>query len=560
MKVLNENQLSQYSGEPYDTIKRLQLEADEALAEVEEGADMDQLQTKDFLSKYKAYLLRCMMQFKVASRAERLSQKVGPKLQGRSTAQIPPIIHSSAFMYMQWTTKRKITFVGQPALSPEESGIIQLRKELMLLPADQNLEDYEKHIHCELSAFIEKANRTINQTDREGGFMPIAEDFERMAQKFITRLLEQLQSSFQKISEKSMARIKSDVPTFKSQIETKLVEDWMTMKFYAFNRALKGRGIVPKGITRAKGLENGRNWNQELADVLAPGISKWYNAHVQNMEPMEAALRFAVAQLNKHTMTTIANAEANGITIDKAKAKWDNYGEQIEAKMMVLMTEVGKAEKRSLEWATMKFGRDDNLVSSITDPWYDDILDAAPGLRPPVPGAKTQKKQYMKPGRFQFQKNRMKSHFIDSKEDFVDRAFATFQARFDQAMKTLLDEHFTGVTQVLSNFATHLRGRAPLDYVMTEEGRLIRADLERLIPVLEAKADHLRALLPKRIKTEGESAAKTDKYLVDIKDESANFDVIYERLAKQRKNEQATKRGVRSTEEPRLKRIKHETY
>lgn len=105
LQILNENQLIQYHGEQYDTIKRLQDAADESLAEVEDADDFEQLFRKDQLSKYKRQLLRCSTQHKVSQRAERLGRSVGTKLQGRSHVQIPPIINSSTFEYMQWTTK-----------------------------------------------------------------------------------------------------------------------------------------------------------------------------------------------------------------------------------------------------------------------------------------------------------------------------------------------------------------------------------------------------------------------------------------------------------------------
>ena len=89
----------------------------------------------------------------------------------------------------------------------------------------------------------------------------------------------------------------------------------------------------------------------------------------------------------------------------------------------------------------MKDGRENNLVGSITNERYDDIHDAVPKLKPPVPGRK-QKKVYEKPGRFQFQKNRMKSHFSGSKVQFVEQAFQKLQAKFDKDTEDVITQHF----------------------------------------------------------------------------------------------------------------------
>ncbi|KAF1847434.1 uncharacterized protein K460DRAFT_306593 [Cucurbitaria berberidis CBS 394.84] len=554
--ALDANQLMQYTGEPYDTIKRYIKEIDEKEEQAMDDEDVETMILRDRLRKYKAYLMRSLKQHKVAERAEAISQGINAKLQGR-TAAAPSLYHSSAFEYMEWTTKLKINYSNQPALSPEETGITQLRKKLKSLPAEQNLKGYDDHLHYGLQTLINKAKRTVQQQDRDDSFRTIADAIELLGKKFLVRLLTELKTAFQKISDKSIAKLNPDVPTFKSRVEGKIENDWCNLKFFAFNRVLKGRGIVAKGVTQAKGLEQGRNWNRELSEVLAPGFSKWYNAHIASMEPMESALRVAVDQLHQYTIATIDESTANIVTIDQAKKRWGPYREKIQARMMILMAEVRRIEKRTLDWATMQSAQYNNLVGSITDAWYDDIFHAAPALKPAVPG---KKKQYVKPGKFQYQKDRMATHFVKSKDPFVDRALNQFQGQFDEDIKELLDKRFADVTKQLEDFANYLRGKAPLDYVMTYDGVAIRAQLEQLIPGLEEKANNLRALLPQRVKEEEHTARCDSTTVIDVKDGTAEFQAIYENVAKQKQHDQArgSKRGIERALESRAKRTRYE--
>src|SRR4051794_31480943 len=98
-----------YTGEPYDTIKQRLEETDEAEQQVmDDDDDTESLIRRGQLGKYKAYLMRCLKQHKIAERGQAISEGINGKLQGRATALPPPLCHSSAFEYMEWTTKKKI--------------------------------------------------------------------------------------------------------------------------------------------------------------------------------------------------------------------------------------------------------------------------------------------------------------------------------------------------------------------------------------------------------------------------------------------------------------------
>lgn len=116
---------------------------------------------------------------------------------------------------MEWIRPARITYSNQPDLPLEMTGIPAIRKYLRGLPAEQNLKDYDRHINTSIPAFIDKIKRTVGETDRDGSFRVIAEEFDRLHQGFMARLLSQAKSSYKVASNQSMACMITDVPTFK---------------------------------------------------------------------------------------------------------------------------------------------------------------------------------------------------------------------------------------------------------------------------------------------------------------------------------------------------------
>jgi hypothetical protein len=80
------------------------------------------------------------------------------------------------------------------------------------------------------------------------------------------------------------------------------------------------------------------------------------------------------------------------VTVEKAKERWHNdkkrYANMIKDDIKALMSKTERTTKRTSDWATMKDGRENNLIALIMNDWYDDIHDATPKLKPDVPGQK----------------------------------------------------------------------------------------------------------------------------------------------------------------------------
>ncbi|RMZ67957.1 Dynamin GTPase domain [Pyrenophora seminiperda CCB06] len=538
---LTKNQLSQCSGGEYDRINEMLQDVEEREVGLDDDDDDDESSKKRRLfEQYRTYLERCRKQRKILQRADHISTELKSKLQVRSTKDMPQIYHTSASEYMDWIRKPKLGFAVQPSLSPEMTGIPAIRAFLYSLPAQQNLRDYENHIKTVIPAFVEKVKRTVTENDRDGGFRTIADDLDSLRRNFMKRLLSQVKSAFRDASSNSTARIQNDIPTFKEQLEERLAEDWLLLKAGAFNRMVKGRGVVPKGASKAKGLEHGRHWTKEIAEMLTPGLTKWFNTYRTRMVIIDPALHQALNDLHRKTITCINDSSANMVTIEKAKKKWNTVLTRLQTKLAVMMDSVKKAEKLMYERATMEFGQEHNLIADVTGELYATIFEAVPEEKPAVPGknGKMPAKRYVM-SKLKFQKKVMEHLFLDPDNHLVDQILTQLQEEFNEDISQLLDTHFTGMEKMLEEMSENLRAEAPIDYRITREGEELRTELAAYIPALEEKACQLRSMLPMIEKQEeGEETlfvSCDDSDDMDTTDQSLSH--IMERIEKKKRME-----------------------
>lgn len=527
--------MSQYKGGTYDEIKKFEEFANEKESLLEDDIDIESLVKRDMISKYKSYLARATLQVKVLSRAETITNELAAKLRGRSAKELPQIFHTSASEYMDWIKPSRINFKDQPSLPVEMTQIPAIRQFLLSLPAEQNLKDYEEHIHNTLPAYMDRILRTVTETERNGGFFTISDDFNKIRRPYMTTTLSKVKASFQGASDASIAGIVSDLLGCKEQILNLVQGDWFDLRAAAFNRILKNRGTVPKGLSKAKGLEEGADWNKELATLLAPVFHKWAKMYKENTRNMWPSLAFSLNAFHLKIIRVINNSAANVPTVEKAKSKWEPLNWKMQAKIESLMDEVEQIQSRILEWATMEFERKTSLISEVADDIYVEVYNTAPALKPVNPKAKKQYKQYVEP-KLKFQKKKLSEMFFQSDNHFVEQVINHFQSEFDKAIRQTLDKHFSGIETLLEGFNNGIRAQGPITYKMTSEGKAIRVEVQERIPELQIKVDELEALLPTRINREENShGIQIDK--IDVNEGEDDFTSIHEKMSKRRKAE-----------------------
>jgi hypothetical protein len=536
--------VSQSTGELHDELNILIENADEELAAAEENDD-DAKCTQ--ILRYKQYLQRSRKAWVIEERASDISTKLGDARKGISPGDCPEVMHTSASNYLIWIKNEKTTFKDQPALSPEETGIPALRRFFFDTRATQNLKDHIRHVETEVPAFVEKLKRVVTQSDRDVGFITIANEIDELRGRILGDMSKLLKWHCLSYSLNSVSKIKKDSTAYKEQVKSIIQKRWTILKSAAFTRLLKSRGTVFKGTSKAKGLENTVNWNSELASILRPGFHRWYTTHSEHLRDLRAALPPCIDRLYYETLDLINKSAANLITVEKVKLKWVPLHRPMQSKLLAMVEEMIAEEKRLMNRATLEEERENIVIAAITDNIFDDVLLSAPALKVTAPG---------KPKRYvtsilKFRKARLEEHFLNSEEHFVDRTIQEFKNQLDLKIQGLIDKHIARLHAFFDDFSKLLRDHAPIDYIIDPMGEETRGNLEKQIPFIEGKAEALRAIVPVAPKPEDNQSAALGEAFENDQDQVQNLTYFLDKVKKRKHNDKDTS--------SKSKKIKHES-
>jgi hypothetical protein len=472
------------------------------------------------------------LQAKVLSRIDSITNNFAAKLQSRNSKELPQVFHTSASEYMEWIRPARITFKDQPSLPVEMTGIPAIRNFLYTLPADQNLTDYEDHIYNKLPAFLDRIDRTVTETDRNGGFICISEDFNKVRKIFMAKQSSGAKAKFQNASNAGIAKIVPELTMYKENIQDLITDDWSSLRAPAFTRIVKNRGLVPKGLSKARGLEGGADWNRDLANITAPAFDKWSKEHQEQMRHMLATLAYNFNSFHSKINRVITEAAANVPTVEKAKQKWEPLKRRVRVKLETLVEEVERVHSRILEWATMEHERQNSLVSSITDDIFIEVFNSVPPLKPLNPKAKKPKQQYVTP-KIKFQQAKLRDLFLTPDDHFVEKAINLFQSEFDKRIRHTIDQHFAAIEALYDRFDAGIRAQGPINYKLTTAGKEIRADVKKCIPGLQEKIDHMKTYLPAQANQD--DGAEDQSNIGAKDDDDDDFATTYNKVSKRKK-------------------------
>lgn len=527
-----------------------QADKDAELAE-EESDDAKASQ----INNYRTYLERHRKCLVIQDRAKHISHKLGTTLEGLSRDGTVEIFHASTSDYMNWIKSSKLSFSKQPAVQAEDTGVPLIRKYLYSLPASQNLKCYEQHIHVCVTAFVDKLKRTVVQSDRDSGFKTIADDFDSLCARLFPELLESAHRNYTRFSQTVMRKVRADTTSYKNSVKAKVQKQWSNMTWFALSKIFKGRGTVIKGTSKAKGLENTINWNEELASITKPGFQLWFERHQEYLELMKEALPLQMEKFFRKVVASINQSQANLITVEKAKLKWKSHQLLALTKLKVMMDEMMAEQHRFFLRITLKDDRENNLIAVLTDPIFEDVLNSTPELKDTPPG---KPKRYVTPVT-RFRKENLHKHFLNEKSHFVDRLIQLFQDQVEEKMVALLEKHFNRIRVFFKEFSNNMREHAPVDFSIDARGEIIREKLAEKVSYIEAKAEKLRELLPVDPSQDDDSSSMSDFDSEDVAGPVKELQYYMDQVTNQKKKNNSHLRSMgRRDAEPRAKRIKTE--
>lgn len=151
----------------------------------------------------------------------------------------------SSSSYLDWMKPRQAKL---PDVTPRVTGIPKLRKSLLGLPGERNLEQYQQHVCSRLLAFLDQVSRTVNHENKDDAFGIIHPTF----QGLVDRLDKHPRHSFRLFSSNKISRL-WDNPTARKarpQGVEKVVLEWADKtKCNTYNKFLREKGIMEKSLS-----------------------------------------------------------------------------------------------------------------------------------------------------------------------------------------------------------------------------------------------------------------------------------------------------------------------
>ncbi|KAF2751527.1 hypothetical protein M011DRAFT_523486 [Sporormia fimetaria CBS 119925] len=457
--VIDMVQLFQCSGPRYDELKAL-IEATEA--QINLAGDEDVPAKSDTLDKFRTYLERKLVQREIMDRTQHISKELASKLNGPGPNDVLQSFHVSAVSYMSWLKKEKIMFRDQPALSPHDTGIPGLREYLFSLRADLNLDECARHVFWNVPYYIDKLRRASNNDERDVGFRDLADTFDKLREEFIPKMMVHLKATYTRHLNKALQKMASDFSFYKGQVNTMVEKVWVELKAPGFSKVLKSNGAVKAGNSRAKGLENGCDWNMDLVNIFTPAFKKWDNFQSKALLDFDIRLREGFDTFHLNLMDLMDHSASTVHTAEKAKSRYTLVRQGVQAGLGGLIQKMSTKHGLLLRHAIQDDGRKNGLMASLTDPIFDEVFKALPKVK-----RNNGKRDIYETPKIRFQKNKLKTIFTDDNYHFADR-----------------------------EYSADLRSLSPHLYVVTQEGMEIRSKLQTLLPQLEEIAESMRQDFP----------------------------------------------------------------
>lgn len=489
LKAFPDSDLGHCEGHKFDEINRLLQCVDTKVLQAEEDGDEEEQRS---LENYAMYLNRERIRLKVLQSSASISQTFERKFEDLIRKDRVRLFHSSASMYLRWIEKPKLPFVRQPALTPEMTGIPEIRRFLFNLTASGNLRDTRNQVFHEVNSYLEIIDRVVNAIDRSAGFTILADDFAGLHKLCIEDLQCGTIGIFSRCS-----KLLEDTHAIANAVERqridRMVKDcWSSYPHGSFNRILKEKGCIHPGISKARCLINGCDWNRDLSAHLEDTLKEWrLQQHWLNKTLQKSLSDFFQGYFGQ-VIHDMAHSKSDVSAIATARNKWLPYRKRMLMQVNKLVKNLISTQNLLYRQGTMADGSLNSLVPSLTGELWDEIYKSIPAEKE---GGTGKKKQYVEP-KHKFQKRVMLSLFCDPKNHFFDQAIRKFQAVADNELGELRKEFIEDVDDILKGFKQLLQDLVPVNYYVTPQGEYIRSGLRDLLPLLRGQANDLQELVP----------------------------------------------------------------
>jgi hypothetical protein len=479
------------------------------------------------LTRYERYVLRQMKEAFVLDRARDLQTQIPDTLKELSDGNLVERISAikvfsvSSAQYMKWAENTEFIFDQAPELTVESTGLPALRQYFLSLAADQNLDDYRRHVRTFFPGLVSKIRRVIDP-NRGEGFKAVAESFVKTIKCAATEFDIILSRCLQSLAEQTLQVLLEDKDHYLDYLDQE-AENWSNVKFPTFRKMLREHGVLAPGASKLKNMRRGYNINRNIAKMLTPAFRNFARLQKPKYKDMAEDLHTVRKLVNTMVVTSIDNAESDLRSIEEAKKLWAPKGLALTTPINNFIT---KLEQMSDSVSTLATRETDYLsfVARQTSAIYSQIYAARPQKvlkamkkrksssgepimieayeTPPGVFVRELLHRLLKEGPNDEAKAKDEAENADSEDaqpqdaDIIEKIMVALDKMIQKRYKLYADEFVGSIKATMQEFLDEIKELAPIEVELTEDSQAARSRLADIVDELSQSCEQLQALMP----------------------------------------------------------------
>jgi hypothetical protein len=435
--------------EHMDSTEVLQIRAENQINKLSEDQPQysNLVEHADALSAYQEYLKNVAQCAFVQQRAASLEAQVKFKYKHLDPDPIH-VFSVSSSLYINWMKSRRR---ADPVLTPEMTGIPKLRKFLMGLGADDNMEAYRQHVVTILPEFIGKIERIVDCDKKNDAFAEIRPYFKALLDEVKTaheaQFADFLRGKVLKIWGNPFAKDKA------LDAVTEVLRGWsIGTKYNTYNKFLREGGIVKNSRSMKYG-GNPANWNQEISEAINPDLVLWHKKMKKAVADIAILLDNTIKSTCEHVVSHIDISSLPESLKGIALAEWKPRQVKNLDQSAILESELKEALRTIYVYASTETDRRCPIYN-LNAFQYEKVY-----------------KMPLTEAWYQSQKAAMEYALLpeESEEDSIlDRISKSLDRFTKRELQAAFDKFMAALTTELQKFDVHMSERLPTEYELTE--------------------------------------------------------------------------------------------
>jgi hypothetical protein len=468
------------TAQPFPTVKRYLEENDQTMeAMQDDGVDKEHLTKR---AKYGEYITTLAKLAFIDQRARAQEEEMRYKF----TDLDPHPIYVRTVSASSYMSHLKKGFRQRPAITPEMSGIPDVRWFMLNQRASANWNAYQEHAFDKMDMFLDKCRRIMEVKRQDNAFAKILPKFTQ----HVTNLVSRLQTTFDDFLRNGLPRVWfSKFEKHKCQEHLlHMVQGWGKAHWNTYNKSLRERGTVCQ-TKSSRYVESGKrvgyiNWNEDVSNAVGADMNEFQDRMSTAVSALAGELNEAITNVCADVSTYIRGLILPSQLKRLALEEWKKRDAKITAQLETTNGLFQEAVRLTLQYATTETDIG-CMVAQINMQDYETI-ENIPQPRPNQGSKYDRQKDLMRKA--------MKGQRFGS-PNLADRISRSVTQKAKEELRTAFASFLANTVKEFELFNEHMRDRIPPEYELAAKDRRLREDIVKTVPKIVTMVAKVRTLL-----------------------------------------------------------------